>query len=43
MDFYTVFKLLHVLCALAWVGGGLTLLAASILASRADNTAGLMA
>ena len=42
MDFYSVFKLLHVLCAIAWVGGGLTLMAASILASRANNDAGLM-
>lgn len=43
MDFYTIFKLLHVLCALAWVGGGMTLLVASLLASRANNDAGLMA
>ena len=35
MDFYSIFKLLHVLCAIAWVGGGLTLLVASMLASRA--------
>jgi len=35
MDFYLIFKLLHVLCAIAWVGGGLTLLVASIFASRA--------
>jgi len=43
MDFYTIFKFLHVLCALAWVGGGLTLLAASIMATRANNDAGLFA
>ena len=41
MDFYTIFKFLHVLCALAWVGGGMTLLAASIMATRAKNDAGL--
>lgn len=43
MDLYTVFKFLHVLCALAWVGGGMTLLAASIMATRANNDAGLFA
>ena len=43
MDFYTIFKFLHVLCALAWVGGGLTLLAASIMAMQAKNDAGLFA
>lgn len=43
MDFYTIFKLLHVLTALAWVGGGMTLLAASTLASRAANQAALFA
>ena len=43
MDFYSIFKLLHVLCALAWVGGGMTLLAASIMATRANNDAGLFA
>ena len=43
MDLYTIFKLLHVLTALAWVGGGMTLLAASLMASRASDTAGLFA
>ena len=28
MDLCTIFKLLRVLCAIAWVGGGLALLAA---------------
>lgn len=41
MDFYSIFKLLHVLCAIAWVGGGLTLMVASILASRAAQPTGL--
>src|SRR6218665_1084725 len=35
MDLYTVFKFLHILTALAWVGGGFTLLAGSVLAERA--------
>ncbi len=43
MDFYTLFKFLHVLCAIAWVGGGLTLLAASIMATRANDNDGLFA
>jgi len=30
IDFYFVSKLLHVVCAIAWVGGGMTLLANSI-------------
>lgn len=34
MDAYSVFKLLHVLCAIAWVGGGLTLLVSAILNIR---------
>lgn len=42
MDLYTTFKLLHVLCALAWVGGGFTLLFSSILASRARDTQALL-
>jgi uncharacterized membrane protein len=41
MDFYTIFKFLHVLTAVAWVGGGLTLLAASIMASRASDSAAM--
>ncbi|MGV3652242.1 MAG: DUF2269 family protein [Devosia sp.] len=39
MDFYLVFKLLHVLTAAAWFGGGLTLLVANILATRAKGPA----
>ena len=34
MDFYTIFKLLHVLTALAWVGGGLTMLMQSVFSIR---------
>jgi uncharacterized membrane protein len=34
MDFYSFFKLLHVICAIAWVGGGMTLLASAIFNVR---------
>jgi uncharacterized membrane protein len=34
MDLYTFFKLLHVISAIAWVGGGLTLLASAIFNVR---------
>ncbi len=34
MDFYSLFKLLHVISAVAWVGGGLTLLAMAIFNVR---------
>lgn len=37
MDIYSIFKFLHVICAIAWVGGGLTLLANSILSVRAKG------
>lgn len=37
MDIYSIFKLLHVLAATAWVGGGLTLLFNSIMAVRAKG------
>lgn len=39
MDLYTVFKFLHVCTAIAWVGGGLTLLAAHIIATRVEGEA----
>ena len=42
MDVYTIVKFLHVLCALAWVGGGLTLLASGIMASRAKDTGAML-
>lgn len=41
MDIYSIFKFLHVICAIAWVGGGLTLLANSIIAVRAKGEAEL--
>ena len=34
MDVYSIFKFLHVICAIAWVGGGLTLFAHSLMAIR---------
>ena len=34
MDFYSLFKFLHILTAIAWVGGGMTLLAADLIMSR---------
>jgi uncharacterized membrane protein len=37
LDIYSIFKFLHVICAIAWVGGGLTLLANSIIAVRAKG------
>jgi uncharacterized membrane protein len=40
MDFYSFFKLLHVICAIAWVGGGLTLLASAIFNVRDHGPAG---
>jgi uncharacterized membrane protein len=41
MDFYTLFKFLHILTALAWVGGGFTLLVGSVLAERAEGETAL--
>ena len=37
---YTFFKLLHVITAIAWVGGGLTLLAANIVATKVQGEEG---
>lgn len=37
MDFYTLFKFLHVVSAIAWVGGGLTLLVSSVITMRAQG------
>jgi uncharacterized membrane protein len=42
MDFYSIFKFLHVVAAMAWVGGGLTLLAMVIFAERAKDDAEMM-
>lgn len=37
MDAYSIVKFLHVICAIAWVGGGLTLLYHSVLSARASG------
>jgi len=37
VDLYSIFKFLHVVCAIAWVGGGLTLIAANIFLTRAKG------
>lgn len=37
MDFYTIFKFLHVLSAIAWVGGGMTLLVSSIVTMQSQG------
>jgi uncharacterized membrane protein len=38
MDFYTIFKFLHVACAIAWIGGGVTLFAMAVFAAtRKDD------
>ena len=45
MDFYvlyTLFKYVHVLAAIAWIGGGVTLCFLSILAVRANDEAGML-
>ena len=34
MDFYTIFKFLHVLTVVAWVGGGLTMLMQSVFSIK---------
>ena len=41
MDFYLIFKFLHVLTAVAWVGGGATLLCAGVIALRSKDDATL--
>lgn len=37
MDFYSIFKFLHIAAAIAWIGGGVTLCAMGIFAERAKN------
>jgi uncharacterized membrane protein len=39
MDLYSIFKLLHVITAIAWVGGGMTLLASAIFNVRDSGPA----
>lgn len=42
MDFYSIFKFLHVLAAMAWFGGGAVMLFMAILALNKDDEAGMM-
>jgi uncharacterized membrane protein len=42
MDFYSIFKFLHVVAAMAWVGGGVTIFAMAIFAERAKDDAEMM-
>jgi uncharacterized membrane protein len=42
MDLYSIFKFLHVLSAIAWVGGGLTLLALALFAEAQKDEATVM-
>lgn len=42
MDFYTIFKFLHVLAAMAWFGGGAVMLLQGMLAIRQGDEESLM-
>jgi uncharacterized membrane protein len=42
MDFYSIFKFLHVAAAMAWVGGGVTIFAMAMFADRAKDDAEMM-
>ena len=42
MDWYAIFKALHVLCAVGWAGGGLALVVLGIRAERSGDGAGLV-
>lgn len=42
MDFYSIFKFLHVLAAMAWFGGGAIMLFMAILALSKDDEAAMM-
>ncbi|HEY8594403.1 MAG TPA: hypothetical protein VIL84_04085 [Devosiaceae bacterium] len=43
MDWYSFFELLHVICAILWVGGGFTLMVAAELVRRKRGPGGMMA
>ena len=43
MDWFSLFKLLHVICAVIWVGGGFTLLVAAEIMRRKRGSRGMMA
>ena len=38
MDWYSIFKFLHVVSAVCWVGGGVILMYQGVLAGRANDT-----
>ena len=42
MDSYLIFKLLHVACAVMWVGGGFTLMVAAEIQRRKRGPDGLV-
>ncbi len=42
MSWYTILELLHVACAIIWVGGGFTLLFAAAVLRRKQGSAGVM-
>jgi uncharacterized membrane protein len=42
MDFYSIFKFLHIAAAMAWIGGGVTIFAMAIFAERARDDAEMM-
>ncbi|ESY82767.1 hypothetical protein X739_26530 [Mesorhizobium sp. LNHC220B00] len=42
MDWYSIVKLLHILSAMLWVGGGFTLMVQATLADRAGNIQGTL-
>jgi uncharacterized membrane protein len=42
MDWYAIFKFLHVVAAVCWVGGGVVLMFQGLVAARANNHAAQM-
>jgi uncharacterized membrane protein len=42
MDFYSIFKFLHIVAAMAWIGGGVTIFAMAMFAERAKDDAEMM-
>lgn len=42
MDWYLIFKFLHVACAIGWAGGGLAIIVLGIRAERAKDDVGIV-
>ena len=42
MDWYSIVKFYHVICALLWVGGGFALMLLALRAERANNIEGML-